>query len=72
MATSDMKPEELEVLDLSQSKSIPPGGSQRIIIEARATIREALGIYTLTLSDVDGARSLTLHDVTFPEIMPKP
>ncbi|MFP2929236.1 DUF2381 family protein [Pyxidicoccus sp. 3LG] len=63
---------DLEVLMVSQSKPMPPGGTSRIIIEASANPTEALGIHTLMLMEADGVRSLTVEGITFPDLVMKP
>jgi uncharacterized protein (TIGR02268 family) len=65
------QPGELAMLDISP-EPVPPGELRRIVIEAKALPAEAHGVYTLTLSDADGTRALTLHDVTFPDLKSNP
>jgi uncharacterized protein (TIGR02268 family) len=64
--------EDLEVLGHWQPEPIPPGGIRRIVIEAKADPTSALGVYTLTLSEAAGVRSVTLGGVTFPDLVPAP
>lgn len=72
LSRSQGAPEDLEMLALWQPEPIHPSDSGRIIFEAKAIPTRALGVYTLTLSEADGVRSITLGGVTFPDLVPAP
>ncbi|WP_141588619.1 MULTISPECIES: DUF2381 family protein [unclassified Myxococcus] len=59
--------EELKVLQVWQSGPIAPGAdTQRVVVEAEAASESPQGSFTLKLWDVDGRRTVTLGNVTFP------
>ena len=61
------KREELAGLTVWPLEPIPPGSSQRIVVELDATESEARGTYTLKLwAGEAGAGGMTLDGVTFP------
>lgn len=63
--------EELEVLAFSPPEPLPPGGTHRLAIEAKAKETEARGTYTLTLVEADGVRAISVEGITFPELARK-
>ncbi len=56
----------LKVLPLWQDAPIPPGESERVVVEAEATAEEARGTFTLKVWEEGGTRTVTLGGVTFP------
>ncbi|AKF80121.1 hypothetical protein MFUL124B02_08765 [Myxococcus fulvus 124B02] len=59
--------DELKVLQVWQSGPVAPGsGVQRVVVEAEASSESPQGPFTLKLWDVDGRRTVTLGNVTFP------
>ena len=66
-ALVDSKREELMGLTVAPVKPIPPGESQRIVVELDATKLETQGTFTLKLwGGQGGAEGVTLDGVTFP------
>ncbi|RYZ14518.1 MAG: DUF2381 family protein [Myxococcaceae bacterium] len=58
----------LRVMEVIEVNPDSEDGTARIIVEAEAESREARGVYTLELQDMEGTRLLVLPGVRFPSI----
>ncbi|QRN94342.1 DUF2381 family protein [Archangium violaceum] len=56
----------LRVLRVWQPEPLPPGGTDRVVVEVEATEEQARGTYVLRLGEASGPRTITLRGVTFP------
>ncbi|WP_140793088.1 DUF2381 family protein [Myxococcus xanthus] len=57
---------DLKVLRVWQDSPIASGGTGRVVIEAEATPESTRGSFSLKLWESDGARTVTISNVTFP------
>ncbi|QRN94223.1 DUF2381 family protein [Archangium violaceum] len=56
----------LRLLRVWQPEPLPPGGTDRVVVEVEATEVQPRGTYVLRLGEASGPRTITLRGVTFP------
>jgi uncharacterized protein (TIGR02268 family) len=64
----DAQGHEVALLPLWQSAPITKGQPGHVVVEAAAMRREALGLFTLTLWEAGGKRTVTFAGVNFPRL----